>query len=120
MTETAHERRLALGAIAQQGAHVVSVLSLLVIVTALGRHLTLREFGVYGLSLSFAGYLSFVQGSIEATAIRTLAATEDQVERNRGFSTAVIAYAALGAIACVLIAGVGIAMLSLFSLPSHL
>jgi O-antigen/teichoic acid export membrane protein len=115
-----HERRLALGAIAQQGAHVVSVLSMLVIVTALGRTLTLREFGVYGLALSFSTYLSFIQGSVEATAIRTLAGTQDPTERDRAFTTAVVVYATLGFVACLLIAGVGIALLSVFDLPSRL
>ena len=51
--------------------------TMLIVATVLARRLSLAEFGVYGLSLSFSTYLLFAQGSVEATAIKRLAETRD-------------------------------------------
>jgi O-antigen/teichoic acid export membrane protein len=115
-----HERRLARGTLAQQAAQVVAVISLLAAATALGRTLTLSEFGVYGLILSFSTYLVFIQGSVEAAAIKELASARDDAERSAAFTNAVTVYTGFGIVAAVLVAGGGNAILSLFDIPSDL
>ena len=115
-----HERRLARGSLAQQLAQVLAALSTLAVITALGRRLSLAEFGVYGLVLSFATYLNFVQGSVDAAATRELARATDQRDRDRAFTLTMLVYVVLGAVAAVLIGGVGIAALGLFDIPSDL
>ncbi len=72
------ERRLLTGTLAIQAARGVGILILLGTSTALGRELSLSEFGVYGLTLSFALGLIFIQGSVEAAAIRTIAQARDR------------------------------------------
>jgi O-antigen/teichoic acid export membrane protein len=115
-----HERRLAVGTLAQQGAQVVGVASILVVVTALGRTLSLEEFGVYGLALSFSLYLVFIQGSVEAATIKRLAEAVDDDARDRAFSTAMAVYVVFGGAAGLLIAVAGIAILQLFDIPPEL
>jgi O-antigen/teichoic acid export membrane protein len=116
----AHERRLAGGTLAQQAAQVVAVISLLAATTALGRTLSLAEFGVYGLILSFTTYLAFIQGSMEAAAIKELASARDDAEKSRAFTNAVIVYFGFGIAAGLLVAGGGNAILALFEIPSDL
>jgi O-antigen/teichoic acid export membrane protein len=115
-----HERRLATGTLAQQAAQVVAVLSLLAAATALGRTLSLSEFGVYGLILSFSTYLLFIQGSVGAAAVKELASARDDRERSAAFTNAVTLYAAFGLLSAVLIAAGGNAILTLFDIPSDL
>jgi O-antigen/teichoic acid export membrane protein len=115
-----HERRLATGTLAQQAAQVVAVVSLLAAATALGRTLTLSEFGVYGLILSFSTYLVFIQGSVEAAAIKELASARDDAERSAAFTNAVTVYTGFGIVAALLVAGGGNAILALFDIPSDL
>ena len=115
-----HQRRLALGTLAQQGAQITAMLTMLVVATALARRLSLAEFGVYGLTLSFSTYLLFAQGSVEATAIKRLAEAGDEVDRNRAFTTAFAVYAAYGLTAGVLIAVAGIGLIGLFDIAPEL
>lgn len=115
-----HERRLASGTLAQQAAQVVAVISLLAAATALGRSLSLAEFGVYGLILSFSTYLVFIQGSVGAAAIKELASARDDSERSAAFTNAVVLYTVFGLLSAVIIAGGGNAILSLFEIPSDL
>ena len=99
---------------------MVAVVSMLAVITALGRTLSIEEFGVYGLALSFSLYLVFVQSSVGATAIKHLAEATDDDARNRAFSTAMAVYLVFGAAAGLLIAAAGIAILQLFDIPSEL
>ena len=115
-----HERRLATGTLAQQGAQVVAVVSLLAAATALGRTLSLAEFGVYGLILSFSTYLVFIQGSVEAAAIKELASARDDGERSAAFTNAVTVYTGFGLLSAIIVAGGGNAILALFDIPSDL
>ncbi len=116
-----HERRLARGTLAQQGAQATAMLTMLVVVTALARTLSLAEFGVYGLALSFSTYLLFAQGSVEATAIKRLAeADDDPLERDRAFTTAFVVYVGYGLVAALLICGAGIGLIGLFDIPADL
>ncbi len=114
------ERHLAVGSLAQQASQVLAILLMLVVVTALGRELSLTEFGVYGLAVSFSIYLIFVQGSVEAAAIRMLADARDEAARNQAFSTAIAVYVVIGAAAGLIICAAGIGILQLFDIPSEL
>ena len=115
-----HERHLAISTVAQQISQMVTVLSALVSITVLARTLSLSEFGAYGLLVSLTGYVLFVQGSIETAAVKAVAEANDQVDRDRAFSTAITLYAMAGAIAGAAIAGPGSAALGLFNIPAAL
>jgi O-antigen/teichoic acid export membrane protein len=114
------EHRIAGGTIAIQASRIVTIGALVGVTTVLGRTYSLSEFGVYGLTLSFASYVLFVQGSVEAAAVREISKARTQEERDRAFGTTLIAYAGLGALAGLLIAGVGNAALGLFDMPEAL
>ncbi|MEX2195751.1 MAG: oligosaccharide flippase family protein [Thermoleophilaceae bacterium] len=114
------EHRLARGTLAMQAARVVSIVALLGVATVIGRTYSLAEFGVYGLTLSFASYVLFVQGSVQAAAVREIAHATTQEERDRAFTTTVAAYVVLGGLAGLLIAGVGNAVLGVFDIPAAL
>jgi O-antigen/teichoic acid export membrane protein len=115
-----HERHLAISALAQQAAQVAATLAMLAAITALARNLTLGELGTYGLVLSFASYLSFVQGSIEIAAVKAFAEARDQPERDRAFSTALVFYAVAGLVVGGVIAAVGAVVLGLLGIPTDL
>ena len=114
------QHRLATGTIAIQASRIVSLLSLIGVATAIGRTYSLSKFGVYGLTLSFAGYVLFVQGSVEAASVRELASARTQDERDRAFTTTVLAYLGVGAVAALVIAGIGNLALGLFDIPHDL
>jgi O-antigen/teichoic acid export membrane protein len=119
-TSGEHERRLAVGTLGQQAAQAFAVVAMLGVVTAVARSRSLSEFGTYGLVVSFSAYLLFVQGSVEATAIREIAAARTKDERDRAFTTAVAVYAGFGFLAGLLIATAGVLLLELFKIPSNL
>src|SRR5690242_21640826 len=104
-----HERRIAGGAIAQQASQIVGVLAMLVVITILGRTLSLSEFGVYGLLISIASYVLIVQISVEGAAVRAIASALDDTARNRVFSTALTLYALAGIVCGALVAAGGAA-----------
>ena len=116
------EKHLAISTLAQQGSQVVGVATMLVAVTVIARNLSLSEFGTYGLLLSLSAYVLFIQGSVEAAAIKTIAEAEatDQRARDRAFSTALTVYvvAALGA--GVLITAIGTLVVGLVDIPLRL
>jgi len=114
------QHRIATGTIAIQASRIVSLLSLVGVATVIGRTYSLSKFGVYGLTLSFAGYVLFVQGSIESAAVREIARSHTQEERDRAFTTTVFAYVAVGALAALVIAGLGNAILGVFDVPHEL
>jgi len=91
-----------------------------VAITVLARTLSLGELGTYGLLVSFATYLIFVQMSIEVAAVKGIAEAPDQTRRDRAFSTALILYVAAGLAAGVVIAVAGVAALGLFEIPARL
>src|SRR4051794_27305825 len=113
-------RRLALGTLAIQGATAASVIAFLAVATVLGRRLSLAEFGVYGLTLSFAMYAQFIQGSVEGAAVKFIAETTNGAELTRAFTTTVVVYAILGLGAGVIVAGGGGLLLSVFDIRSAL
>ncbi|TMK39920.1 MAG: hypothetical protein E6G56_09775 [Actinobacteria bacterium] len=102
-----HERFLAAGAIAQQVSQVLGTLTMLAVVTVLGRTLSLPEFGTYGLLVSFTVYLLLVQGSVEGAAVRAIAMAGEQPERDRAFSSALVLYVGAGVLTGSVIAGGG-------------
>ena len=118
--EGGEERRLLGGTLAIQAARAVGILVLLGTSTALGRELSLSEFGVYGLTLSFALGLIFIQGSVEASAIRTVAEARTQAERDQAFTATMVSYLGFGALAGLVIIGAGVGALALFDIPNHL
>jgi O-antigen/teichoic acid export membrane protein len=115
-----HERRLAIAAVAQQVSQVVAMLSMLVAVTVLARRLSLTEFGTYGLLLSLTSYLVFIQASVETAAVKAIAESVDQPDRDRAFSTALSLYTVTGLAAGAVIAAAGTAVLGLLDIPAGL
>jgi O-antigen/teichoic acid export membrane protein len=103
-------RLLASGSLVQQLAQVTGLLALFAIVTVLARRLSLPAFGVYGLLTSLAGYLLVIQNSAASAAVRNMAAATDQEARDRAFSTAVLIYAAAGAVTGLLVTAVGLVL----------
>lgn len=114
------QERLASGTLVQQGGQLVALIAGLAIATAIGRSLSLAEFGVYGLVISFSTYLYFALGSAENAAVTTIAAATDQRARNRTYSTAVVVYAAMGLVAGTVIAAGGVLLLGAFGFRPHL
>ena len=111
---------MARGTLAQQGTQIAGLATAIVVTTALGRNLTLAEFGVYGLVISFTTYLYFALGSAETAAVRSISAADEGAERDRAFSTALAVYAALGVVAGVLIAGGGVLVVGLLGFEGEL
>jgi len=116
----AHERRIAGGAAAQQASQAVGVVAMLVVITVLGRTLTLSEFGVYGLLISVAGYVLIVQISVEGAAVRAIASAPTAADRNRVFSSALLLYAAAGVVCGLLVAAGGTALVGVLGIPAGL
>jgi len=118
--ETPLGQRMARGTLAQQGGTVAAIVSGLITTTALGRSLTLREFGVYGFVVAFASYLYFVAGTVETTAVNEMAAAGDERERDRAFTRSIVVYAALGCIAGILVALGGALLVGVLDAPAPL
>src|SRR4051794_24465858 len=116
----AHERRLAVGVLAQQGTLYVSLLVSLAVVTAFGRTLTLAEFGVYALLVSFTTYLQVVMTSVEGAAVKAVGEAVDEAGRRRALSTALAAYACVGVVGAALILVVGLPIVGLLGVPNAL
>jgi O-antigen/teichoic acid export membrane protein len=103
-------RRLATGSLAQQAAQVTGLVAMFAIVIVLARRLTLSELGVYGVLNALAGYLIIVQNAAAGAAVRSMAAARDERAGSAAFSTAALLYVAAGALAGLLLAGLGIAL----------
>jgi O-antigen/teichoic acid export membrane protein len=116
----AHERRLAIGSVAQQGTQAISFAGALVTITVLGRRLPLPEFGTYALIVSFSNYLLFAQGSVESAAVRQFASAPDERAQGRVFTTAMTVYAAAGLIAAALLLIIGLALPEALGVPDAL
>lgn len=115
----AHERRLAIGTVAQQGTQALIYLSGVAVLAVLARELSFDAFGTYALFSSFALYTLFAQGSIENAAVK-LFAEADGDERQRVFATAVYVYAAVGLIAGAAIALCGLLLPGPLGVPADL
>jgi O-antigen/teichoic acid export membrane protein len=115
-----HERHLAISTVAQQVSQVIGVLTMLVAITILARRLSLPEFGTYGLLLSLTTYVIFIQGTVEAAAIKAVAEATDQSSRDAAFTTALTFYTVAGVAAGGLIVGGGTGLIRLFNIPSAL
>jgi O-antigen/teichoic acid export membrane protein len=119
-TSGAHERHLASGAVAQQLTLAIGTLTMLAVVTVLGRSLSLSEFGVYGLLVSIPGYMLIAQSSVEIAAIRAMAQADGQESRDRALTTALALYACFGLVAALGIVLVGWALLGVFDISTAL
>ena len=101
---------IASGSLVQQLSQVAGLVAMFAIITVLARRLDLDEFGVYGLLTSLAGYLLVIQNSAASAAVRNMAAATDAEGRDRSFSTAVLIYAAAGALTGLLVAAAGLVL----------
>lgn len=113
-------RLLASGSLAQQVSQVSGLLAMFAIVTVLARHLSIQEFGVYGLLSSLAGYLLVIQNSAASAAVRNMAAAGDAEARDRVFSTALLIYVAAGLLSGVLLTLIGLALAAVVDMPAAL
>jgi O-antigen/teichoic acid export membrane protein len=113
-------RRLAKGSLAQQAAQVTGLLAMFLVITVLARQLTLAELGVYGLLNALAGYLLIVQNAAAGSAVRAMAATRDERAGSEAFTTAALLYVGAGALAGLVIAGLGVALAAAIDLPPEL
>jgi O-antigen/teichoic acid export membrane protein len=118
---TPSERHIARSTLAQQASQGVGVVAMLVVITLLGRELSLREFGLFGLLIALASYMLVLQASIEGAAVRAIALIpQGGPARDRLFSTIVVLYAAFGLLAGVIIAGAGSALVGVLQIDADL
>ena len=115
-----HERRLAVGSIAQQASQVIGMVIMFAAITVLARRLSLPEFGTYGLLLSLTTYVIFIQGVVDAAAIKAIAEATDQPSRDTAFTTAMTLYTIAGVAAGIVLAVVGYGLVGVFNIPSFL
>jgi len=113
-------RKMAQGTVAQQGGTVAAIIVGLINTTALGRSLTLTEFGVYGFVVGLAAYLYFVAGTVETTAINEMSAAPNRDARDAAFTRSIIVYAGLGFAAAVIIAVGGALLVRVLDVPDAL
>lgn len=113
-------RLLAAGSVVQQAAQVTGLLAMFAIITVLARRLSLAELGVYGLLTSLAGYLLVIQNAAATAAVRSMAAAQGQLARDRAFSTAAAVFALTGLVSGVLMALIGIGLSVAIGLPDGL
>lgn len=113
-------RSMARGTAAQQGGTVAAIVVGLINTTALGRSLTLAEFGVYGFVVGLAAYLYFVAGTVQVTAINEMASASTRVERDDAFTRSIIVYAGLGLAAAIVIALGGALLVSVLDISGPL
>jgi O-antigen/teichoic acid export membrane protein len=111
---------MARGTLAQQGAQAATLLAALIITTLLARRLELEEFGLYGLVVSFLGYIAFAISSAEAAAVRSIAALPEGRERNQVFTAALLVYAVLGVAAGLVLAAGGAVLVGLLGFSEGL
>jgi O-antigen/teichoic acid export membrane protein len=98
----------------------IGTVTMLGVVTTLGRTLSLSEFGVYGLLISIPAYMLLAQSSVENAAVRAIAQAREQIERDRAFTTATALYTLFGAIGALLIVFGGRAVVGIFKISPGL
>jgi O-antigen/teichoic acid export membrane protein len=99
---------------------VTATLVMLVVITALGRTLSLAEFGVYGLLVSFTSFVLIAQVSVEGSAVKAIGEAVDTRRRDAAFSIALTIYGAGGLVVGGLVAAVGIPLVALLGVPDSL
>jgi PST family polysaccharide transporter len=114
------EARVARGTLFQQAAQIVGAVAMLAALTIVGRTLPLEQFGLYGLLITISTYLILLQSSIEGATVRAIASTADPERRERLFSLALVLYIAAGVLAGAIIAGGGLALVSVLPIPDSL
>lgn len=118
---TPSERHIARSTLAQQASQGVGVVAMLVVITLLGRQLSLREFGLFGLLIALASYMLVLQASVEGAAVRAIALVpQGGPPRDRIFSTILALYAVFGLIAGAIIATVGVALVGVLQIDADL
>ncbi len=95
-------------------------LVMLVIITMLGRTMTLSQFGTYGLVVATANYLLVFHGSVQSSAVRAIALARNQYERDRIFSNAIVLHICAGLLAGSLVAGAGWFLIGVLGIPHTL
>jgi O-antigen/teichoic acid export membrane protein len=115
-----HEHHLAVSALAQQLSQAVSLLAMFAAITVLARRLSLSEFGTYGLLVSLAAYVIFIQTSISTAAIKAFAEAAEGMARDAAFATAVRIYTIAGLLAAVGLCGIGTLLVNALHIPTQL
>jgi O-antigen/teichoic acid export membrane protein len=114
--ESGYAQLLLRGAFVQQLAQAASIIAGLATATVLARTLSLQEFGFYGLIVTLNTYSTvFVGGGTLIPLVRRVAAARDRAERDRAFTTGLLAFSALAVLAAGLIMLVGAFALALLS-----
>ncbi len=113
-------RHVARGALLAQMSQVWGTACMLVTVTVLARVLGLRQFGIYGLFVSVAGYVLIVQLSIEGATVRGIASARTPQDRERVFTTATALYMVAGILSALFIGALGILLAGVLGIPNQL
>jgi O-antigen/teichoic acid export membrane protein len=108
------------GAVAQQGAQVAAIVVGLVTATSLGRALTVAEFGTYGLVLSFALYVAFLNLGAATITLRWLGRTTQLGERSEAIAVSLTYSVAVGLVVALVYLLLAALLLPALSLPSGL
>lgn len=111
---------MATGTLAQQAAVGMTIVVSLIVTTALGRTLSLAEFGVWGLTLSFVGYITFIEGSVSTAAIREMSQATTDEARDRAFTLTLTTYTIAGLLSGTIVAVAGLLLLDVFKIPADL
>jgi O-antigen/teichoic acid export membrane protein len=118
---TSSERHIARSTLAQQASQGVGVLAMLVVITLLGRQLSLREFGLFGLLIAIASYMLVLQASVEGAAVRAIALVpQGGPKRDKLFSTIIALYGAFGLLAGIIIAAGGLGLVGVLKIDADL
>jgi O-antigen/teichoic acid export membrane protein len=89
------------GAVAQQGAQLAAIAVGLVTSTALGRTLSVAEFGTYGLVVSFALYVAFLNLGAATITLRWLGRSTQDFERSESVAISLSYSVAVGVVVAV-------------------
>src|SRR5262245_53147725 len=108
------------GAVAQQGAQLAAIVVGLVTSTALGRTLSVAEFGTYGLVLSFALYVAFLNLGAATITMRWLGGSTGEPERSEAVAISLTYSLAVGIVVALVYLLIATALLPILSLPDPL
>ncbi len=118
-----HARRLARGAVLQQGAQVARLVGGFFVVTVLAHRLSFAELGTYTILLSLITYVTFVKSSVMNAAVVGVAeaAGRDEPERLSVIvSTAFAIYTVIGVVSGLALCGFGLLLLPSLNIPHGL
>jgi O-antigen/teichoic acid export membrane protein len=108
------------GAVAQQGAQLAAVAVGLVTATALGRSLSVAEFGTYGLVVSFALYVAFLNLGAATITLRWLGRSTQEAERGEAVAISLTYSIAVGIVVALVYLFIATFLLPVLSLPPGL